>query len=267
MNQDRFEFGENWLRFLEQVDEERVAEAEKSLERKLGAGALQGRSFLDIGSGSGLFSLAAARLGAARVHSFDYDRQSVACTAEMKRRWDRGDAPWTIEQGSALDPEYLRGLGLWDVVYSWGVLHHTGSMWEALANAAGLVAPGGTLFIAIYNDQGRTSRFWTRVKRTYNRNVLGRAAMVGTFVPYWFLRGVAADLVRLRNPVRRYSRYKSERGMSMFHDWIDWLGGYPFEVARPDEIVRFFTGRGFVSQLVVPTPGLGCNEYVFRRPS
>jgi 2-polyprenyl-3-methyl-5-hydroxy-6-metoxy-1,4-benzoquinol methylase len=263
----RFGFGQNWLSFLDTVDAERVRQAEKSLEQKLGAGALEGRSFLDIGSGSGLFSLAAARLGAARVQSFDYDAQSVACTAEIKRRWYDGDVAWTIEQGSVLDEQYLRGLGQWDVVYSWGVLHHTGRMWDALGNAAGLVAPGGTLFIAIYNEQGRVSRFWCRVKRTYNRHPLGRALVVGTFIPYWVVRGAAVDLLRMRNPARRYREYRHERGMSMLHDWIDWLGGYPYEVARPAEVSRFFQERCFVPQDLVTSGGLGCNEYVFRRPS
>jgi 2-polyprenyl-6-hydroxyphenyl methylase/3-demethylubiquinone-9 3-methyltransferase len=267
-DENRFEFGKNWLQFLEQVDEERIAEAEKSLENRLGKDALRGRSFLDVGSGSGLFSLAAARLGASRVHSFDYDPQSVACTAEMRRRWRPDDEHWAVERGSALDLDYLRTLGPWDIVYSWGVLHHTGRMWDALENAAGLVAPGGQLFIAIYNQQGFWSRFWTAVKRTYNRNPVGKAAMVGTFVPYWVGRGVATDLLRLRNPVRRYGLYKRERGMSMFHDWIDWLGGYPFEVASPEEIFRFFRDRGFVLQdLTTCAGGLGCNEFVFRRPT
>lgn len=268
MQDTRFEFGQNWLRFLEEVDDERISEAEKSLEARLGTGAVKGRSFLDIGSGSGLFSLAAARLGATKVRSFDYDPQSVACTAEMKRRWRPEDQAWTVERGSALDREYLESLGKWDIVYSWGVLHHTGKMWEALGNAADLVAPNGTLFIAIYNQQGGRSRFWTAVKQAYNRNMLGRAAVVGTFVPYWTARGAAVDLLRLRNPVRRYRQYKRDRGMSMFHDWIDWLGGYPFEVARPEEIFRFFRDRGFVLQdLTTCGGGLACNQFVFRRSS
>ena len=76
----------------------------------LGAGTLSGVSFLDIGSGSGLFSLAARRLGA-RVHSFDYDPQSVACTRELKRRFCAGDAHWTIEMGDVLDADYLESAG------------------------------------------------------------------------------------------------------------------------------------------------------------
>src|SRR6266516_5946417 len=129
---------------------------------------LHGRSFLDVGSGSGLFSLAAKRLGAIRAHSFDYDPDSVACTGEMKRRFYADATSWTIEQGSVLDTTYLRSLGTFDVVYAWGVLHHTGDMWRGLGNVTDLVAAGGRLFIAIYNDQGSTSQRWRAIKRLYN---------------------------------------------------------------------------------------------------
>jgi 2-polyprenyl-3-methyl-5-hydroxy-6-metoxy-1,4-benzoquinol methylase len=116
---ERFEFGENWSRFLDVLDDERIFEAEKSLKQMLEVEDLAGKSFLDIGSGSGLFSLAARRLGA-RVHSFDYDPQSVASTRELRRRYFPEDADWSIEEGSILDEEYVRSLGKFDIVYSWG---------------------------------------------------------------------------------------------------------------------------------------------------
>jgi 2-polyprenyl-3-methyl-5-hydroxy-6-metoxy-1,4-benzoquinol methylase len=136
---ERFAFGENWSRFLAVLDDDRIRQAERSLCDSLEVSNLQGVRFLDVGSGSGLFSLAARRLGAT-VHSFDYDPQSVACTEELKRRYFRDDADWRVQTGSVLDSEYLKTLGQWDVVYSWGVLHHTGQMSLALANVAGLVA-------------------------------------------------------------------------------------------------------------------------------
>src|SRR2546423_4135246 len=127
----RFEFGKNWSRFLAELDDRRIARAEESLREMLEITDLRGKNFLDVGSGSGLFSLAARRLGA-RVHSFDYDPQSVACTRELRRRFFPDDAQWQVEEGSALDEKFVRALGTVDVVYSWGVLHHTGAMWRAL---------------------------------------------------------------------------------------------------------------------------------------
>jgi 2-polyprenyl-6-hydroxyphenyl methylase/3-demethylubiquinone-9 3-methyltransferase len=76
----RFRFGKNWSSFLKTINEERIIEAENSLKKMLGINDLKDKDFLDIGSDSGLFSLAAMRLGARRVYSFDYDPDSVACT-------------------------------------------------------------------------------------------------------------------------------------------------------------------------------------------
>ena len=265
---ERFEFGANWARFLRVLDGERIAEAEASLRAMLGRDHLDGLSFLDVGSGSGLFSLAAARLGAARVHSFDYDPDSVGCTQELRRRYAPGGVAWRVERGSALDAGYLRSLGRFDVVYSWGVLHHTGDMWSALANAAEAVAEGGRLFISIYNDQGRRSRLWRAVKRTYNE--LPPRARVPYAVAVMAPReALAAAAVTARGRpldyVRTWTGYRA-RGMSRWHDLVDWVGGSPFEVARPEQVFDFVRARGFaLERLKTCGGGLGCNQFVFAR--
>jgi 2-polyprenyl-3-methyl-5-hydroxy-6-metoxy-1,4-benzoquinol methylase len=264
---ERFAFGDNWSRFLAVLDERRVEEAVASLRNMLEVDSLGGKTFLDIGSGSGLFSLAARKLGA-RVHSFDFDPQSVACAIELRRRYFPGDQHWVIEPGSALDAEYLGSLGRFDVVYSWGVLHHTGQMWKALENAALPVAPGGKLFIAIYNDMGTQSSRWRWIKKTYNR--LPRALR-----PPFALLAVAPDEMKTAirctlkfRPlayVRTWTNYaNNNRGMSRWHDIVDWVGGYPYEVATPEEIFDFYRRRGFtLTKLKCGKVGLGCNEFVF----
>jgi 2-polyprenyl-3-methyl-5-hydroxy-6-metoxy-1,4-benzoquinol methylase len=262
---ERFAFGENWSRFLSILDENRIKLAEDSLCRMLEVSDLRGKTFLDVGSGSGLFSLAARRLGA-RVHCFDYDPQSVACAYELRQRYFPQDPDWRIEEGSALDTGYLAGLGSFDVVYSWGVLHHTGAMWQALANTASLVAPAGKLFIAIYNDQGAISDRWRAIKRMYNRLPGGLRFLVAIPVLvhlYW--RRTLRDFLRGR-PFESWRNEGKERGMSPWRDLIDWVGGYPFEVAKPEAIVDFYLGRGFTLRRLTTCGGsLGCNEFVFMR--
>jgi Ribosomal protein L11 methyltransferase (PrmA) len=263
---DRFEFGRNWSRFLAVLDDDRIRAAEVSLREMLQVDDLQGRTFIDIGSGSGLSSLAAMRLGASRVHSFDFDPHSVGCAQELRRRYYPGDARWTVERGSALDASYMESLGTWDLVYSWGVLHHTGQMWKGLELAAGRVAPDGTIFVAIYNDQGWVSRWWRRVKVFYNHSPFTRALTIGVYFPYFFLDGLKIDIVKRQNPMARFREYKKVRGMSKVHDWYDWLGGLPFEVAKPEEIFDFYHQRGFdLVRLRTCGGGLGCNELVMTR--
>ena len=261
----RFEFGKNWTRFLFSLNNERIAEAEKSLKEMLGVKTLVGKSFLDIGSGSGLFSLAARRLGA-RVHSFDYDPQSVACTAELKRRFFTKDTNWTIEEGSILDQGYIRSLRVFDIVYSWGVLHHTGALWQALENVTCLVSDSGKLFIAIYNDQGRGSQFWLRIKQAYNYLPRGLKFLIlwPSFARLW-LPTTVFDFLKGK-PFATWRGYVRARGMSPWCDVVDWVGGYPFEVAKPEEIFNFFRKKGFeLLNLKTCGGGIGCNEYVFMK--
>jgi 2-polyprenyl-3-methyl-5-hydroxy-6-metoxy-1,4-benzoquinol methylase len=263
---DRFAFGDNWTRFLSVLNDDRIEQAKSSLQRMLNIESLAGKTFLDIGSGSGLFSLAARLLGAS-VHSFDFDPQSVACTAELKRRYSDGDTAWVVESGSVLDRGYLSRLGQFDVVYSWGVLHHTGRMWEALENVVPLVKHRGMLFIAIYNKQRFFSSYWATVKKTYNSSPMMARRILARGYFLFFAGGLfVVDMLRGKSPASRY-RSAGKRGMSLRYDVVDWIGGWPFEVATPEEICRFSSEHGLVlTKLVTCGRNHGCNEFVFQRP-
>lgn len=256
----RFAFGANWASFLSTLDEDRIRRAEDSLKQLLQVNDLRGRTFLDVGSGSGLFSLAARRLGA-QVRSFDFDPQSVACTRELQQRYFPDDSLWVVTSGSALDQKFLQALSPFDIVYSWGVLHHTGAMWQAIHNVAQQVKPGGRLAIALYNDQGWRSHAWRIVKQLYCSSAAGRFAVNAIFLPWFWLRTVLLSILRGRN---EFAAYRRNRGMSIQHDWADWLGGLPFEVATPEQVTERCAALGFSLVNERRTSRLGCNEFVFR---
>jgi 2-polyprenyl-3-methyl-5-hydroxy-6-metoxy-1,4-benzoquinol methylase len=271
----RFAFGQNWRRFLDTVDEQRIADAQTSLQELLHREGLSDQRFLDAGCGSGLFSLAAVRMRAV-VTSFDADDDSVACAHELKRRFCDSSAPWTITTGSLLDADFLRSLGEFDVVYCWGVVHHTGRMWDAIDNLLHCVAPQGVLVLSIYNDQQYVSRAWAGVKQCYQRlptllRPLLVAAVGGLLFLKRLLMTLAAAVLRLlllRNPLVPFANWMREtqaRGMHGWHDLTDWVGGWPFEVARPETVFRHLRDRGFQLQELTTSTGHGCNEFVFVR--
>jgi 2-polyprenyl-6-hydroxyphenyl methylase/3-demethylubiquinone-9 3-methyltransferase len=261
----RFGFGKNWANFLQHLDESRIQEAINSLKSYLGVDSLAGKTFLDVGSGSGLFSLAAHRLGAT-VKSFDYDENSVGCTKYLRDTY-ASDSSWEVFQGSILDDELTQKLGTYDIVYSWGVLHHTGNMYKAFENAEKLVKSAGTLFISIYNDQGLASKGWTVIKKMYVSVPWLRSLIIAACGLWLWKYRITWGLIRYGNPLKFIREYgQNNRGMSAYYDLIDWVGGYPFEVAKPEEVFDFFRKHNFeLHYLKTCAGGLGCNEFVLKR--
>jgi SAM-dependent methyltransferase len=255
---ERFAFGENWRNFSKQLTNEDYLKAKNSV-REL-VGDLTGKTVLDIGCGSGLFSIAASALGAKKVVGFDYDPQCVATAKDVLehvRKWDPAIKADSIHFSANSILNDNLNLEPADVVYSWGVLHHTGDMYKAFQASARLVAKKGTLAIAIYNKHF-TSSVWKMIKYTYVKS----PAIIKKLL-VWLVLIVKVPAVMLttrRNP------FSKERGMSYYYDIVDWVGGYPYEYASPTEITQFFEQRGFKLMKLVKTQGFtGCNEFVFER--
>jgi 2-polyprenyl-3-methyl-5-hydroxy-6-metoxy-1,4-benzoquinol methylase len=269
MNQDlraattHFEFGQNWSDYAGRIGPAEIAEAERGILALLPRQKIEGARVLDIGSGSGLHSLAFARLGAGEITALDIDVDSVATT---KRVLSAHGVKARVDVASVFD---LSRFGTFDIVYSWGVLHHTGDMWAAVKSASQKVALGGVFVIALY-QKTLFCGAWTVEKRLYTAAPKPiRSLLSGIYG----IAKLASLAVRGINPIAHVKNYGSTRGMSFWHDVHDWMGGYPYESATPAETETYVTDLGFdpikIGDLRPGSGffGPGCAEYVFRRHS
>ncbi len=255
-----FRFGENWLSFSSLIDEPRIAEAARGLQKLIPAEDLEEKRFLDIGCGSGLSMVAALRLGAAEVVGTDIDRDSVLAARDVLSRYAAPRA-WDLRHCDVFDME-PSVYGTFDVVYSWGVLHHTGDLWNALIKAGTFVKPNGLLVLGLYHKTP-VCWFWRREKHFYANASAWQQRVVRSLY-----KGVLAlRLIMVGQHSNRYSR-----GMDRDHDVHDWLGGYPYESTLPQEVVCQLESNGFAIEKVLENCGgclgllgTGCDEYVARR--
>ena len=256
-----FSFGKNWAQFVEErFTGERLRIARDHLTGFLETSSLAGKSFVDIGCGSGLHSLAAFDAGVEKLVSFDLDAFSIETTARLRKL--RGDpANWTVLRGSVLDAAFLRTLEPADIVYSWGVLHHTGQMWRAIENAATLLkGPDALLYIALYVTTPQ-SAYWLEVKKRYNSASPARKRLMEA--GFTIRRDILPRLIRGQNPLQHIRTYRQIRGMDYMTDVRDWLGGYPYEDAAIPEVMSFCRKRLGI-ELINLNPGPSFAEYLFR---
>lgn len=256
----RFEFGKNWSGFVKQhFSEQRVTTSREHLLRFLNMDSLAGKRFIDIGCGSGLHSMAAFDAGAKEIFSFDFDPNSVAAAKQLRAM--RGDpSHWQVTEGSVLDEKFIASIAPGDIAYSWGVLHHTGAMWEAIRLASRLMKDDGLFYIALYQTT-KKSEYWIRVKQKYQSlSEAGKERMVRRRV---FKKMIWPSLKKFQDPRKKLREYEQSRGMEYITDVRDWLGGWPYEDARAEEVVRF--GRDLGLALLNLDTTEGNAEYLFQK--
>jgi 2-polyprenyl-6-hydroxyphenyl methylase/3-demethylubiquinone-9 3-methyltransferase len=252
-----FNFGLNWKSYSKTINEFRLDHARNSLVNFIGEENIRGKTFLDVGCGSGLFAIAACEIGAKKVVGIDVDPMSIETSTINADKWIPGKAVSFLPI-SVLDGDAMNKLGKFDLVYSWGVLHHTGNMYRAITIAADRVKPRGKFMISIYNRH-ITSGIWKVIKRIYNVSpTVIQRLLIWIMAPVIYF---AKFIVTRRNPLTM------GRGMEFMHNVIDWVGGFPYEYARIDDMKLFLSSIGLrvdcVSPALVPT---GCNEYLCSKP-
>ncbi len=263
----QFDFGQNWQNFsANALTAERVRQARENFQELVAPLPVEGWTFLDIGFGQGLGLLTAAALGARSV-GCDINPKCAQVLQTNLHHFPELIAAPPVVVGSILDNSTLAaihreaqkigGRESFEIVHSWGVLHHTGDMATAIRNASGLVAPGGHFILALYNRHW-SSRAWWLVKWLYVHSPRWvQRALITLFYPVIYL---AKWVVTGKNPKQQ------ERGMNFYYDVIDWVGGYPYEYASREEVERTLAALGFrpVKFIAARVP-TGCNEFVFER--
>ena len=256
---ERFGFGSNWSSFVnKKFSDEKLESSIDAFKRFTKLDCLKEYDFLDIGCGSGLHSLAALKLNARKITSFDFDPNSVESTLKIRELNSVNAENWQILEGSVLDIEFVSKLGKYNFVYSWGVLHHTGNVWLALENAASTVSNNGYFYIALYSfDVQPDPDFWLLIKKRY----VGSGFISKKILEFWYLfRFVLGSsfLTLIKYPFTKEKRF---RGMDLMTDIRDWLGGWPMEFVWDAEVVDYLKKLNF--NLLEIKTGEACTEFLF----
>ena len=256
-----FKFGENWKNFSNLIDNNRLKEAVTSLKKLTNKKSLNNLSFLDIGCGSGLSSLAAIQLNCKKIYAIDQDEQSIKTTKKVLQK-----SRFKKVKVEKKDLFTLNEKEKFNIVYSWGVLHHTGNMLEAIKKSTKMVSKNGILILALYKKT-KLCNLWKIEKYIYKSS----PKVIQNFIKNLFIFLFKLAMILKRKNFSNYiNDYKTKRGMDFYHDVHDWLGGYPYESISIEEISKIMDKfgykmiRSFQVKKQIGFFGTGCDEYVFK---
>ena len=260
-----FAFGDNWADYAENVSLREIENARLGLEKLLSASEIAGKTVIDIGCGSGIHSLAFLNANCSYLEGFDFDPKSVETTKKLLSRFFVSEIrKFSIYEGDILNSDFNRKF---DIVYSWGVLHHTGNLRRAIQRAGSLVQDDGFFVFAFYRKTP-FCWFWKIEKWIYSK----LPSTFQTPLRFMYIQMFKfIHVLRGRGSFSEFERnYKSGRGMDFLIDVHDWLGGHPYESISPFEVRKILKEEGFVEvkafiEKSLGLMGSGCDEYVFKK--
>ncbi|MFQ6107920.1 MAG: class I SAM-dependent methyltransferase [Candidatus Aminicenantales bacterium] len=198
------------------------------------------KSVLDAGCGTGVFSIIFARMGALSVVGIDISKRSLE---RAQRQADQlGLQNATFQKVNMLRLPFTDAC--FDIVWSWGSVHHTADPFGCLAELIRVLKPGGSLLVAVYRRTGLTFLHETL-----------RKGLIRLPSKYWipfsrFLSLVAAPGISLFK-----KRDKSRKGEKLEQLLFDWFFVPIRHSYLPEEIKSFLVKRGLVIKKYLPFSG------------
>lgn len=264
--EEHFQFGKNWNNFSNSISKNNINNSLKSIQNLISKKDIENKSILDIGCGSGLSLLSFLKLGAKSVCGVDIDPMSVKTAKSVIEKY-YNNKNWSVEEKSIFDIN-LKTYPKFDLVYSWGVLHHTGDMWRSIDIASSLLKKNGVIFLALY-QKTKLCKFWELEKRFYVNSPKIIQKIIRTLFKTLYISGL---IVSKKNPKVFFQNYKEKRGMEWHYDIHDWLGGYPYESIKRRDLEIFLNKKGFVIEnyfykknKLFGLLGSHCDEFIARK--
>jgi ubiquinone/menaquinone biosynthesis C-methylase UbiE len=214
--------------------------SEKHWEIFYAAEEVQGKSILDAGCGTGIFSIIFANKGADQVTGIDISEGSLHTAQSLKEKFGLKNAEFEKQDMLAL-PFPDRSF---DIVWAWGTVHHTTDPFKAIDELIRVLKPSGSILLAIYK----------RTRLTFIHEII-RKILVRTPRKTW--KVLAKILAIFLSPVifLLKKREKSRKGEKLEELIIDWYFVPIRHYYKPGEIKNYLEERGFSVEKFLPASG------------